>query len=204
MTTHFTDSEIAVLKDGIRKFIRLIGLYVDPLQGKWVAEEQDAVAGLESVCFSMKQSVRMLGKRKYQGLDFDHVNECKKDLMVYLLTGNTEATDAGEKKRNLPLYHLIIEPTIQAMSKYTHQESIDYVDELTAEVAVMIRECNAYGTFEDALIAQAQIKTMIREREDARLEAIAKRRPKKNKRAMLLEMFAGVLEERESEEVEEL
>lgn len=204
MTTHFTDSEIAVLQDGIRKFIRLIGLYVDPLQGKWVAEEQDAYAALESVCFSMKQSERMLGKRKYQGLDFDHINECKKDLMVYLLTGNTEATDAGEKKRNLPLYHLIIEPTIQAMSKYTHTEAIELCTEVTAEVAAIIKACDAYGTFEDALIAQAQVKTMIRVREDARLEALAKRRPKKNKQAMLLEMFAGVLEEREEEEVEEL
>lgn len=192
LTANFSDAEIDPIKEGIRKFIRLIGLFAHPLQGKWIAEEQDLIAALETVKSAFAMSHRMLGKRKYQGLDFDAPNEVKKDMQVYLLTGITEATDATMRKTNQPMYYLVIEPVVDLFYKVgDHAKMLEVCDELVDEVIELVKACKDYGDEFDAAIVQEQVRAMHRAREEVRKEAAAKKKPRKSKRDLLIELLAG-------------
>lgn len=212
LTTRFSEPELATVREGVRKFIRLTGLIHDPSElvwMKWFTDEGDAKAALESVATAMKATHTMVGKRKYQGQDFDAVREVTKDLNVFLTLGMDDSESALLRKRNLPLLLLVVEPTIQLFKKFSHTEMIELADEITQGVASLIDTSDAYGTYDDALVAQHQVKAIIHAREEARkAEAAAKRGKRRGRRDPLLELLAAVseatVEDEEDAGVEEL
>ena len=107
-------------------------------------------------------------------------------MRVYLLTGRTEATDATERKRNQPMYYLVIEPVIDMLAHYEHVDMIDIAPDLIDEVISLVRECTDYGNEDDARIALEQLRVQLNIREVERKEAAAKRKPRKNKHEALL------------------
>jgi len=212
LTSRFSEPELNTIREGVRRFIRLTGLIHDPSElvwQKWFTDEGDAKAALESVSTAMKATYTMVGARKYQGQDFDAVREVTKDLNVFLTLGKDDSESALLRKRYLPLLLLVIEPTIQLFSKFTHTEMITLADEITQGVAELIDNTDAYGTYDDALVTQHQVKMLVNAREEARkAEVAAKRSKRKGHRDPLLELLAAVseavVEEEDDEGVEEL
>lgn len=210
LTTHFTDAELAPIKEGVRKFIRLLGLIHDPdplVWNKWFTDEGDLKAALRSVAESMKATAHMIGKRKYQGVDYDAPREVTKDMHTFLLSGETDGEVATLRKRNLPMMILVIEPVIQLFYKFDHEQMIAVADELVGDVMTMIDESDAYSTYDDAIVARAQVQQLIRQRDDARkaaLEAKRKRSRRRDPLLDLLESYTTVEVEDEEEGVEEL
>ena len=190
----FTSDQLNEIDTGIRKFINMIQLLSDPLYGQWIGEEQDLIAALDSVNEAFMATSRMVGKRKYQGLEFDAPGEVKKDMQVFLLTGLTQATDATECRRNTYMYYLVIEPTINLFYAFDHPAMVEHVRQVTYGVIEMVKECTEYSTRATALNTQQEVQAMIRTRNEQRKAVSAKRKPRKTKADILMEIFVGVPE----------
>jgi Arc/MetJ family transcription regulator len=209
LTKHFTEQELAVVREGVRKFIRLTGLIHDssPLVwNKWFTDEGDLKASLRSIADAIKATHTMVGKRKYQGVDFDAPREVTKDMHTFLLSGADDGEVALQRKRHMPMMILVIEPVVQLFYKFDHPTMIAIADELIADVIAMVDETTDYGTYDDALVAQAQVQSLVRQRDEARKAAAEAKRKRSRRRDPLLDMLAafGTPEEEVDPEVEEL
>lgn len=198
---YLTATETAELNQGIRTFNHLIGLLHDPLYGRFTAEEQDLIAALESVKSAVEESRRMLGLQKYQGMAFDVIRAVKADMTSFLLNGNDERHKMYMSKRNMPMYILVVEPTIDALSSYTHEEVLNVAPNLVDEVIQLVCSSTDYGDMDDAKVAQQLVRDLIAEQEAAaKVIRDAKRRPRKRKQDSLLDLFQ--LTETESDDFE--
>jgi Arc/MetJ family transcription regulator len=210
LSTHFTEQELTPVREGVRKFIRLTGLIHDPnplVWNKWFTDEGDLKAALHSIADAFKATHTMVGKRKYQGVDFDAPREVGKDMATWYLSGANDGEVALMRKRNLPMMYLVIEPVVQLFYKFDHETMIAVADELIADVIALVDNTTDYGTYDDALVAQAQVQQLIRQRDEARKAALEAKRKKSKRRDPLLDLLAtyGAPEEGELDpEVEEL
>lgn len=182
LANYFEESELASFKRGVRTFIRLTGMISDEFQYRWFADEHDAVSALQSVATGFHKTKPMLGASKYQGQPFDAVRQVREDLAASMMTGHTEMTTVANRKRYSPLYYLMIEPAVNLFAKFDHQTILDIVDECSQALIDLFNECDAYGTYDDALVAQAITRNVIREREEAAklAKSTRKRRTKKD------------------------
>lgn len=196
---HFSAEQIAPIAAGIHKYIRLIGLISDPnpLELKWLSDEWDLHTQLETLSRAVKATEPMIGKRKYQGIDFEVTTEVKKDMQTYLMSGRTDAESALFKKRNMPMYYLVIIPVLNLFKGMDHQKTIDIIDEVVKDVQNMIWSTESYGTHDDALVARMQVQQLIKQSEEQRLaELNARKRPKrKSKKELIIELFEEVATE---------
>lgn len=201
LTTNYTEAQCAEIHNGVRTFIRMIGLFADPLHGRFIAEEQDLIAALDSVRDSFEMSRRMLGKRKYQGVDFNVTQQVLQDMSSYLLTGRDESELAYWRKRNLPMFHLVIEPTVRLLEGLSHMEALVVAPELIEDVIKMVHDCTDYGDYDDAVVAQHQVRQLISQKE-AEKKAIrdAARKPRRqSQRDALIALLADIALEDEEE-----
>lgn len=189
LATFFTEQDLTPIRDGIRRFIRLMGLIHDPnplVWGKWLADEGDLKAALRSVADAFKASQPMVGKRKYQGIDYDAPKQVLKDVTSYLLTGDTDGETATLRKRNQPMYYLVIEPLTQLFYKVgDHQAMIDNADMICEAIATMVDAEDDYGTYDDALVAQFQVRQIIQARDEIRIAERESKRKRRRKDPML-------------------
>lgn len=195
---YFATEDIASIQRGVNTFNHMVGLLSDPLHGRFIAEEQDLVAALNSVRDAYKASERMLGKQKYQGVPFNAAEQVMKDMTSYLLTGRQESEDAYFRKRNLPMFVLVIEPTLALMKKFNHEEALDKIDEVIDELIDLVNESVSYTMFDGGHQARVEVQALIAARElQKKLARESKVRPKKKS---LKDLFMEILEEVMEEE----
>lgn len=194
---YFSDDEIANIQRGVDTFNKMISLLSDPLHGRFIAEEQDLVAALESIRSAYASTERMLGTQKYQGVPYNAGEQVMKDMTSFLLTGRTESEDAYMRKRNLPMFVLVIEPTLNMMSQFNHEDALERVDVVIDELIELVNNSLTYGTLEDAIAARADVQQLISARElQKKMIRDAKHKPKKKTmKDHLIELLAEVLEE---------
>jgi hypothetical protein len=195
LTEHFIPAELAQLKEGIRRYIRLMGLIYDPnplVWNKWFTDEGDVKAALRSVADAMKGTEPMIGKRKYQGVDYNAPREVNKLLTTYLTSGKDSSESALLKKRNLPMFLLVIEPTIALFYKFDHPTMIANADAVVEDVCNLVDQCTDYGTYDDALVAQHQVYALIHEREAERKAIAAAKSRRKKSRDPVAELMASL------------
>ena len=167
---------------GLRVFTRLFGLETDPLQAKYAASEGDVALALESVKQLMHETERFVGKSKHVGKPFDFVEDVKLDMTELLLLSDDQVQTAVKRKRNLPLYHLVVSPVVEVFRQFDHATAVQNVDVIIDYIKETAFDEDNYGTYEDGLIAQAQVRQIIRDREElSRIEAAA--RKKQNRKA---------------------
>lgn len=206
LTDHITEAELMQIASGMRTFIRLTGMIHDEFQYRWFADEADAKSCILAIARNFKASERMLGKQKYQGQPFDAARQVREDLTASMLGGMDEPTMVANRKRYSPLYYLIVEPIINALGKYDHQTILNIVDEVCAGLIQILESTTCYGTYDDALIAQAMTRKLIAEHEEAAKVLKASRKRKKKKvDTSFFEEDAEVVDENNGDEpVEEL
>ena len=166
-----------VTADGIRKFLRLTALISDPREVKWVRLEEDLVEALEVVAQTLVESARMIGKQKYRGQPFDLLEDTKKELEEYLLTGREPVHTALARKKNLMMYHLVVEPAIDSFKKYEPQDIAKHAEEDIKEMVEAVLETSVPSHYDDALVTRAQVREMIEKRTAERKAAKPKRKP---------------------------
>ena len=97
--------------------------------------------------------------------------------------------EALQRKRSLPMYYLVIEPVCNLFYKYDHRMQIDIADKVIEEICALVDNTDAYGTLDDALVAQAQVRQMLNEKEERRKAELNARKRRRVKRDPLLELF---------------
>lgn len=182
---------------GVRVFTRLFGLEADPLQAKYAAGESDVKMALESVKQLMKETERFVGKSKHVGKPFDFVEDVKLDMTELLLLSEDQVQTAVKRKRNLPLYHLVVSPVVELFRQFDHATAIQNVDVIIDYINETAFTEHNYGTYEDGLVAQAQVRQIIRDREEMSKVEAATRKKQNRKAAKRLE--AEVKESLEAE-----
>lgn len=193
LDTYFSDQELLPIKQGIRTFIRLTGLISDDFQYRWFADEADAVSFVKSIGTAFHLTERMLSKSKYQGQPFDAVRQVREDLAGSMLTGHTESMTVANRKRYSPLYYLVIEPAITAFLKFDHTTILAIVDDAVEGIAELVNQCDDYGDFDDALVAQHQTRQLIHTREEA-AKAVKATRKRGRKKEVVIEELEEVAE----------
>lgn len=192
--SYFTTEETVQIQRGVSLFFRMIGLFAHPKQGPYIAEEQDLLAALDSAKYAAELTRRMIGKQKYQGVDFNPAASIMQDMMSFLMFGATEDESVALRRRNRPMYYLVIEPVVQVLAKYPHEEILDLAEPIIDEVIEMVRACVDYGDEADALRAQAEVRALVNERETQRREALdaKKKKPRRTARSALIAVLNGV------------
>lgn len=192
--SYLTTEETKQIQYGISAFTRMIGLFADPIRGPYIAEEQDLIAALESVKDATELSRRMLGKQKYQGIEFNVTAAILQDMRSFLMSGADENESIALRRRNRPMYYLVIEPVVNVLAKYPHEEVLDLVGFIVDEVIDMSRQCMDYVPHAEALLAQEEVRKYVTARESEHRLAIEakKRRPRKSAKSALIAMLSGI------------
>jgi hypothetical protein len=163
----YTPEDMSDVTSGIRKFIRVLGLELESYQLKRIADESDLISALDLIPTHMQDSASLIGRETYKGAPYVFTDEVKKDMEEYLLTGKEPKNTAVLRHRNLNMYHLVVEPTIELLGKLDHQQAIIQSRAIVDGVIDMVRNSEDYGDATDALIAKEQISVMIKARTEA-------------------------------------
>ena len=174
--------------DGLRKFLRLQSLPVSETQMKWTADVSDLLESLTVLKQSFIDTASMFGRQMYQTSKYTPGEDVKRDLEEFLLYGEDERLKALYRKKNLTMYHLVLEPIIDALRHIPHDQTLTIINEEVDSVTSYVLSFDDYGNEDDALVAKHQIKAMVKQRESARTEqkAAAKRGNRKKIDKVLL------------------
>jgi hypothetical protein len=188
----FTEQELAPIRSGISTYIRLLGMFYspDPLQLRWITDEGDLKAALRSVADAFKSTSEMVGKQKYQDTPYNAPKEVLKLMATYLLSGLDDRDQALQRRRNLPMYHLVIEPVTQLFYKFDHRMMIDIADAMVTELCEMVDQCTDYGTLEQALEAHQRVRGLIAAKDQAILNERSSKRKRRKPHELLLAILA--------------
>lgn len=194
MSTISLDHLHQTVAPGISLFIKLQGLIHDPnplVWSKWLADESECKEALEVVRSSVKRTATMLGKQKYQHTPYDPIRQVRSDVLSYLTTNQT-GLSATLQKRNLPVYYAVIDPLLTELSAVDHTTLVDHIDLIVDHIKTAIDSCTEYGTYQDALIAQDQIRSIIRTQEELAQQERDKKKRKKKGTDPLLALLAAL------------
>lgn len=182
-----TNANLNEINAGLRVFTRLFGLETDMLQAKYAAGENDVELALESVKQLVHETERFIGKSKHVGKRFDFVEDVKLDMTELLLLSDDPVQTAVKRKRNLPLYHLVVSPVVELFRQFDHATAVKNVDVIIDYLIETAFDKENYGEYEDGLIAQAQVRQIVRDREELSKIEAADRKKQSRKAAKRLE-----------------
>lgn len=173
------------IQNNIRKFIQLMALSADPLQRKWVRDEYDLVEALDVARIKFHETKRMMGTKMYKGQQFDPIEDVKRETEEFLFTTRHQSENLLMRKKNLVMYHLVVEPVIELFRGKDHSQMLIEIDDTIKQVIDLLYTMPVRTHYDDALVAREQVRQMVREREERRkaelqLRKRGKRRAKKN------------------------
>ena len=179
--------------DGVRKFLRLQSLPLQEYQLRQNADVFDLMEALTITSDNYAQTARMLGKQMHQTSAYDPGEDVKRELENFLLVGETDRETAHLRKKNLTMYHLILEPLVDSMSHHDHATAIQDIALVVQQLIHDVQTFDNYGTEDDALVARHQIKAMVKQREEARRlqKEAAKKQSRRKKREDDIPVDAG-------------
>lgn len=150
---------------GLRIFVKLTGLKEDPLEHRWVRDEFDLITALSYIPYFVKNTVRFTAERMYAKYPYNYIQDAKQDLQECLLKAKEPKDSAILRKKHLMMYHLTVVPAINVLQQLpTKQECVSQVDEIINVLSELVLSHEIYTSYEDALVAKAQVKRLIEER----------------------------------------
>jgi hypothetical protein len=165
----------------LRKFIQLMALSVDPLQRKWVRDEYDLAEALDVARIKFHETERMMGKKMYKGQAFDPIEDVKREMEEFLFTARQQNENLLMKKKNLVMYHLVVEPVIDLFKGKEHKQMLEEIDDVVKQVIDLLYTMPVHTHYDDALVAREQVRQMVREREERRKAEVQSRKRGKRK-----------------------
>jgi hypothetical protein len=172
----------AAVADSITRFLKLTPLRDDPRHERWVRDEFDLIEALEITNQCYNDTTRMIGKPMYVGdSGFDFTEDVKRAVEENLLGCRDQKNVLLQRKRNITMYHLVIEPIIQQLSTLPHTDVLATVDTYFRQVVEMVRTDPVDPHMDDAIVAHEMVKAAVREREAIRKQQKTSRRTKKKR-----------------------
>jgi hypothetical protein len=170
----------ALVAENITRFLKLTPLRSDPRHERWVRDEFDLLDALDITKQCYHDTSRMIGKPMYVGdVGFDFTEDVKRAVEENLLGCRDPKDVLLQRKRNVTMYHLVVEPIIQHLSTLRHQELLTVVDTYFQAVADLIMNDPVDPHLDDAIVAHEMVKASVRERESIRKQQKTARRTKK-------------------------
>lgn len=181
----------STITQGVNLFVQLTALTKTPLDLKFMRDEEDLRLALEQVEDSVTSTTRMIGKAMYRShTTFDLVHDVKRAMEAILLEGADDRETAGLRRRNLNMYHLVIEPVIDQLGLVPHQYAIDNVKAFTRSVYDYAINADINTHEDDAIVAKTIVRGMVKERDDARKAELAARKKSKRSKKKQAELEA--------------
>lgn len=176
-STHITEA--------INSFIKLTPLRDDPRHTKWVRDEFDLAEALEITRDYYHDTARMVGKPMYVGdRTFDFTEDVKRAVEEHLLGCRDQSQVLIQRKHNITMYHLVIEPIIDHIGTLTHQEALATIDQYTADTINALMSSTIDPHMDDAVVARELVNMAVRERDVIRK---AQKQRRKTKRPPVVE-----------------
>ena len=172
--------------DNITQFLKLTPLRDDPRHERWIRDEYDLLDALSITKDCYTDTQRMMGKPMYVGDKiFDFTEDVKRGVEENLLNCRDPKDQMVHRKRNITMYHLVIEPIIDHLSSHAHQEVLDSVASYfeAASISVVTNPVEAH--MDDAIVAREMINAKVRALDAARKQQKLERRTKKKQPSIL-------------------
>lgn len=172
--------------DSITQFLKLAPLRDDPRHTKWIRDEFDLLEALAITKGCYQDTERMIGKPMYVGdKDFDFTEDVKRAVEENLLNCRDPKDQMVHRKRNITMYHLVIEPIIDQLSKLLLPDVLVAVDGYFAAVETAVLTNPVEAHFDDAIVAREMINAKVRALDVARKQQKLDRRTKKKQPTMV-------------------
>jgi hypothetical protein len=164
----------------ITNFIKLTPLRDLPNHTKWIRDEFDLMEAVEVVRDYLKDTARMVGKPMYAGeTTFDFCEDIRRAFEEVYLSCREQKDVIFQRKRNLVMYHLAIDPIIDDLGQYSHTDVLEAADQYFADVLSFIQTTDTDVYIDDALVMHEIVKTQTRAREEERKQNIRRRKTSK-------------------------
>ena len=169
--------------DAVTCFIKLTPLRDDPKHTRWVRGEYDLIEALEITRDYYHDTSRMVGKAMYVGeKEFDFTEDVKRAVEEHLLGHRDQSQVLVQRKHNITMYHLVIEPIIDHLHQLSHLEVLSTVYQYFSAVIEFLRTSDCDPHMDDALVARELVNMSVRERDAIRK---AQKKQRKTKRPVV-------------------
>lgn len=176
------------IHDYITRFIKLTPLQEDPKHARWVRDEFDLREAVDITRVCYHDTARMLGKPMYVGdKEFDFTEDVKRAVEENLLNCRDPKDVFVQRKHNITMYHLVIEPIIDQLATLPHVDVLALVDGYMDAVVESIMTNPTNPHMDDAIVAREMVNATVRERDTIRKQQKLNRRTKK-KPAMVVDL----------------
>ena len=122
-----TQPQLDRVTTGIRKFLKLTSLALNPREVKWVQDEMDLLTNLKNVKELFQYTRLMIGKTLYKNTPYNPVHDVIKDVETLLFFGNNPKEQALQRKRHHAMYEQVILPVIALFDYMDHQQILTVV-----------------------------------------------------------------------------
>lgn len=162
---------------GVISFIKMTPLREQPNQEKWIRDEFDLIEALEITRDALKDTHRMIDKPMYAGEStFDFAEDVRRAVEEVYLSSREQKDVLLQRKRHLVMYHLVINPMIDDLNRYCHQDAVNAADDYFGELINFVLTNDIEVQLDDALVTQHICRAKIRDRDVARKNNIKRRK----------------------------
>jgi hypothetical protein len=179
--------------DGIRKFIRSLGLNMESYQIRQMSDENDLIDALQSIKYFFHSAIALHGSLNPAAMD-----DTRKDMEEYLLKGLTKQEDTLKWSRNAGMYLLVVEPTITLLCMLD-PTTIHSANAIVDDVISKVKNTDAYSDHSDAVVAREQIRLIVSKYRAAHLAADKTKKVRKTKKKYASTEYGEDESESESE-----
>lgn len=170
--------------DGLRKFIRSLGLNMQSYQLRQMSDEADLVDALESIKYYFHSYVSLHGALTPAAMD-----NVRKDMEEYMLKGANKQEDTLKWSRNAGMYVLVIDPTLTLLNELTITTA-HLADDVVNKVITMVKEADMYGEHDDAVVAREQIRHIIAKYRETTPTVAQSKKPRKLRKRRVIADYA--------------
>jgi hypothetical protein len=161
----------------IVNFIKLTPLRELPNHAKWIRDEFDLMEAVSVVRDHVADTARMEGKPMYAGeSSFDFCEDLRRAFEEVYLSCREQKDVIFQRKRNLVMYHLAIDPIIDDLGQYPHREVLESADQYFADIIAFIENADTEVYIDDALVMHEIVKAKTRTREEERKQNLRRRK----------------------------
>lgn len=166
--------------DSVTQFLKLTPLRDDPKHTKWIRDEFDLLEALDITKDCYHDTIRMIGKPMYVGdKEFDFTEDVKRAVEENLLNCRDPKDQLIQRKHNITMYHLVIEPIIDQLATFQHTDVLSNIDEYIAAVSKALLDNPVDPHIDDAIVAREIINAKVRQLDVIRKQQKLDRRTKK-------------------------
>ena len=166
----------------VTQFLKLTALREDPSQTKWVRDEFDLLDAIDMLEIAYQDTQRMVGKPMYVGDNgFDFTEDVKRAMEEILLDSRDSKDKLLQRKTNITMYHLVLEPIIDQFAPIDHELALADVKEYLEQVRRAIITDPTDPNMDDAIVSREMIRQHIRDRDASRKQQKLLRRTKRRR-----------------------